>query len=116
MACSLLPLYAQKKVVIDGVEYERFGVSGVKCRAKEKNNLVNVIIPTSIKIGDRNYLVTEIEREGFKGCKNLKSIEIPASVNNIGMKAFWDCTQLESVVMPDECKVKVYGGSWKTQA
>lgn len=109
---SILPVYAQKKVVVDGVEYERFGVSGVKCRAKEKNNLVNVVIPTSIKIGDRNYLVTEIDRDGFKGCKNLKSIEIPKSVTNIGSKAFWDCNQLESVVMPDECKAKVYGGAY----
>ena len=42
-----------------------------------------------------------IKESAFKGCSNLKSIVIPASVTTIGMNAFWDCTNLTSVTFEE---------------
>lgn len=109
---SALSLSAGKKTVQDGVEYELFGSNGVKCRAKDKAKLTDVVIPVNVRIDDRTYLVTEIDRDGFRDCKNLKSIEIPKSVTRIGRNAFWGCKSLESVVMPDECVTEVNPGSY----
>ncbi len=109
---TVLPLSAAKKIVQDGIEYELFGTNGVRCRAKDKAALTNVVIPINVKIDNRTYLVTEIEKDGFRNCKNLTSIEIPTTVNKIGMNAFWGCKNLESVVMPDECKTVVNPGAY----
>ncbi|MDE6036983.1 MAG: caspase family protein [Duncaniella sp.] len=108
----VLPLSAARKVVQDGIEYELFGVNSVKCRAKDKSKLTDVVIPVNIKIDDRTYLVTEIDKDGFRDCKDLKSIEIPKTVTKIGMNAFWNCKSLESVVMPDECNAVVNPGGY----
>ena len=112
IAFIALPLSAAKKIVQDGIEYELFGTSSVRCRAKDKSRLTDVVIPINVKIGDRTYLVTEIDKDGFRDCKNLRSIEIPKTVAKIGMNAFWDCKNLESVVMPDECKTVVNKGAY----
>ena len=112
LTIMVLPLSAARKVVQDGIEYELFGVSSVKCRAKDKSKLTDVVIPANIKIDDRTYLVTEIDKDGFRDCKDLKSIEIPKTVTKIGMNAFWNCKSLESVVMPDECNAVVNPGGY----
>ncbi|MCI8325697.1 MAG: leucine-rich repeat domain-containing protein, partial [Clostridia bacterium] len=36
----------------------------------------------------------------FEGCRNLTSIEIPASVTSIGSYAFWYCSSLTSIEIP----------------
>lgn len=109
---TVLPCFASKKIVQDGIEYELFGVNGVRCRAKDKAVLQDVIIPHSVQIGDRKYLVTDIDKNGFRDCKNLRSIEVPRSVKKIGMNAFWNCSKLESVVLPDECEAVVNPGGY----
>ena len=89
IAFIALPLSAAKKIVQDGIEYELFGTSSVRCRAKDKSRLTDVVIPINVKIGDRTYLVPEIDKDGFRDCKNL-----------------------ESVVRPDECKTVVNKGAY----
>lgn len=44
--------------------------------------------------------VTQIVKNGFKNCKDLKSITIPESIKAIGESAFSGCTSLEGVVLP----------------
>ena len=108
----ILPISAGKKIILDGIEYELFGTNSVKCRAKDKNKLIDVVLPINVNIDDRTFLVTEIDRDGFRDCKNLKSIEIPKSVTKIGRCAFWNCKNLESIIMPDECLAEVNPGSY----
>lgn len=47
-----------------------------------------------------------IKESAFKGCSNLKSIVIPASVTTIGTFAFWDCTNLTSVTFEEGSELK----------
>ena len=58
-------------------------------------------IPASIKIDDRDYMVTAIEDSAFYGCKDLISLTIPAGVTSIGNVAFKDCSGLKSIEIPE---------------
>ena len=59
---------------------------------------LEVIIPIFSPNGD---IVTSIGESAFEDCTNLESIQIPDSVTSIGESAFEDCTSLESIQIPD---------------
>ncbi len=100
-------------VVIDNIRYELIkGQNEAKCRAAKSKELVNVEIPERVSINGRFYPVTQIEEKGFERCKNLRSIVIPKTVNYIGAEAFWNCSALESAIMPDKAVSKVSDGSY----
>ena len=54
----------------------------------------NSIIPTDSS-------VTSIGHSAFYGCTGLTSITIPDSVTRIGDVAFWDCSSLIGITIPD---------------
>ena len=62
--------------------------------------LSNIVIPATYK----GKAVSTIDKNGFEGCTNLKSIKIPDSVTSIGEAAFYDCRSLTSVTIPNSVK------------
>ena len=54
-----------------------------------------------------------IKESAFKGCSNLKSIVIPASVTTIGTFAFWDCTNLTSVTFEEGSELETLNDLFK---
>ena len=60
----------------------------------------NINIPSSVTLRN-TYAVTEIESMAFYECTSLKSVTIPNSVKTIGMGAFQYCTSLTSVTIPN---------------
>ena len=62
-----------------------------------------VIVPDNID----GYDVTEIGDSAFAGCKNVKEIKLPETLETIGYYAFGRCTGLESIKIPS--KVKTIG-------
>ena len=68
--------------------------NGVLTKVK-KENITEAVIPEG---------VTEIEKEAFNGCSNLKSITIPNSVTKIGKSAFRGCKSLTNVTIPKDLK------------
>ena len=61
----------------------------------------NITIPATITNGENTYTVTSIGDFAFYYCTGLTSVTIPDSVTSIGNSAFYDCTGLTSVDIPD---------------
>jgi hypothetical protein len=59
-----------------------------------------LIIPESVKYSDTEYKVTKIGFVAFYSCTSLTSIEIPESVTEIGMGAFLGCVELTNIGLP----------------
>ena len=59
----------------------------------------NTIIPNKITIDGKDYSVTSIGNNAFYGCTGLTSVTIPNSVTSIGNNAFYGCSGLTSVTI-----------------
>ena len=94
--------------VIDGIEYEI--TSEDTCEVvKPEVELTDVIIPETVTINGKKYTVTSVADRAFNGCKELESIEIPDSVEDIGIFTFSDCEKLSKVKLPSGLeKIKTF--------
>ena len=61
----------------------------------------DVIIPSSVTHGTTIYIVTSIGNSAFYKCTGLTSVTIPESVTSIGSNAFSYCTGLTSITIPN---------------
>ena len=61
----------------------------------------NIIIPESITYSGTTYSVTSIGDNAFWGCSGLTSVTIPNSISYIGKYAFASCSGLTSVTIPN---------------
>ena len=55
----------------------------------------DIVIPSSAK----GYDVSHIDGDAFVGCTELKSIQLPNSLNDVAGQAFYGCTNLEKITM-----------------
>ena len=87
-------------VKVDGIKYTSYDtccdVTGCN---KEKSG--DLIIPSSVKFGDKDLPVTSISYGAFSDCRSLTSVTIPDSVTSIGDNAFRGCSDLTSVTIGD---------------
>ena len=64
---------------------------------------------------EKGSVLTDIKENAFEGCRNLQSIEIPASVTDIGPNAFSDCPELKNVTFEENSQLKsldiIFAGS-----
>ena len=63
-----------------------------------------VTIPTSINDNGKVYSVKGIGSQAFYGCSGLTSVTIPNSVTRIGYQGFLGCSGLTSVTIPNSVK------------
>ena len=61
----------------------------------------NVVIPKSVTRNNTTHSVTEIGVSAFYGCSGLTSVTIPNSVMTIGGDAFYGCSGLTSITIPN---------------
>ncbi len=60
-----------------------------------------ITIPEVIKHNDIEYRVTTIGKNAFYDCSSIQSVSIPNSVTNFEDFAFYECTGLKSISIPD---------------
>lgn len=63
----------------------------------QSKNITSVNIPSVVKISGKRYKVTGIAANAFKNCKRLKKATIGTNVNNIGKRAFYGCSKLQTI-------------------
>ena len=61
----------------------------------------NMVIPENVTCNGKSYKVTSIGDYAFFGCTGLTSVEIPNSVTSIGNWAFDGCTGLTCITIPN---------------
>ena len=69
-------------------------------------------IPASVTYSGTTYSVTSIGRCAFFYCSSLTSVTIPNSVTSIGQEAFEKCTGLTSVTIPNSVTSIGGGAFW----
>ena len=93
---------------VDGIYYKILSTVDKTVEVTYKGNSYysneytgNVVIPESVIYNEKNYSVTSIGDHAFYGCSGLTSVEIPNSVTSIGWYAFEYCPGLTSIVIPN---------------
>ncbi len=61
----------------------------------------DIVIPESVEYEGKTYSVTSIGENAFYGCSGLSSVSIPNSVSSIGFQAFYGCSGMTSVTIPN---------------
>ena len=90
---------------IDGVYYNFYGTQAIvtyqhTSEAYWSNDYTgNIVIPESVNYHGKTYSVTTIGSYAFYGCSGLTSVTIPNSVTTIGGDAFIFCSGLTSVTI-----------------
>ena len=64
----------------------------------------SIIIPKSVQYSAKSYSVTAIHSNAFWHCTGVTSVTIPNSVTSIGGGAFSGCTGLTSITIPESIK------------
>ena len=65
------------------------------------DTLTSVVIPASVEYNGITYAVASIGESAFYACTSLTSISIPNSVTTIGYLAFTGCSSLTSITIPN---------------
>ncbi|MCQ2243060.1 MAG: leucine-rich repeat domain-containing protein [Bacteroidaceae bacterium] len=96
-------------IEIDGIFYNLVSkgkqaivtFKGEKYDSYSKEYSGSVIIPSTIAVDGVTYSVISIGENAFFVCSSLTSVTIPNSVTSIGGWAFCDCSGLTSVTIPN---------------
>ncbi len=122
----------KKEGVTYQVDQNKNSVAVSDMRDSKSNN---VKIPSTVSVGGKEYPVTEIgknafkgnknlkkvtlgknvkviEAGAFKGCQNLSKVKFPAALSTIGKNSFSGCKKLKSVSLSSSLK-KIGTGAFK---
>ena len=72
--------------------------------AKRNGYEGDIIIPETVMSNRASYLITSIGENAFFSCTLLTSITLPNSIKGIGFGAFMSCDSLSKITLPDSVK------------
>ena len=88
-------------VAIDGIRYDVITKAKQATVINSGNYSGNIVIPSEISYNYVTCSVTSIGEKAFYECSGLTSITIPNSVTSIGNGAFCDCSGLTNITIPN---------------
>ena len=83
------------------VEVTSYGDNHYNDEYDEHKYSGDIAIPETVTYKNRELSVTSIGEEAFYDCSGLTSVDIPDGVTSIGSYAFYGCSGLTSVDIPD---------------
>ena len=96
---ALVVQAASASVIIGGIAYSFNTYNTTATVVSGGEYTGDVVIPSSVTRGSKTYSVTTIDWSAFYNCTGLTSITIPNSVTEIGVGAFEGCSGLTSVTI-----------------
>ena len=99
-------------VQIDGIYYS-INDATKTASVTRGNYSGNIVIPETIDYDGIHYMITTICEKAFYNCSGLTSVTIPNSVTSIGEGAFYNCSGLNSLTIPNSVTSigrSVFGG------
>lgn len=88
-----------------GLKYKITAVSPAKkkftatCIGSTSKKRKNLIVPNTVIYKNTVYQVTGIGKSAFAKYKKLKTVSLPSSIKNIGIRAFYKCRSLKSIAI-----------------
>ncbi len=125
--CSALPTQGLEYTAVEG---------GYEVKGTGSATTADIIVPstsggrTVVSVGERAFdnsgiryvtlpsTVKDIQKQGFSGCVDLRSVQMPG-VRRLGDMAFGGCAQLAPVVLPDTLEsigAHVFASAWRQTA
>lgn len=87
--------------MVDSICYNIIGDNEVEVTSGDDKYSGNITIPATVDNEGITYHVTRIGYNAFYGCSYLTSVDIPEGVTSLGSSCFSGCTLLEDIELPN---------------
>lgn len=88
--------------VVDGIKYNKIGGYDVEVIANDYSG--DIAIPNSVAYNGVELNVVGIDKDAFSKCKDLRSLEIPGSIDALADNLLTGCTSLTTLVIDESDK------------
>lgn len=99
----------EKETTVNRLIFEDNGNKTATLKGGQPNS--NLVIPTNVQINGQLCKVTIIGKEAFMSNTEITSVTIPASITNIGDRAFNGCANLREISLQDNNRDVLHFGN-----